>query len=171
MRPLKLTISAFGPYADETVIDLAEVCRGGLFLITGDTGSGKTMIFDAITYALYGEASGNMRDSSMLRSKFASPDRLTFVYFEFENNGKNYKVYRAIGKKKNKEIVVPRQICVYLICDILGQSMPLVSIGEYFGGRDHTTIIHARDKISEDCKTNDVTAAQVKDIRDKIYNR
>lgn len=76
-----------------------------------------------------------------------------------------------IGKKKNKEIVVPRQICVYLICDILGQSMPLVSIGEYFGGRDHTTIIHARDKISEDCKTNDVTAAQVKDIRDKIYNR
>lgn len=76
-----------------------------------------------------------------------------------------------IGKKKNKEIVVPRQICVYLICDILGQSMPLVSIGEYFGGRDHTTIIHARDKISEDCKNNDVTAAQVKDIRDKIYNR
>lgn len=76
-----------------------------------------------------------------------------------------------IGKKKNKEIVVPRQICVYLICDILGQSMPLVSIGEYFGGRDHTTIIHARDKISEECKTNDVTAAQVKDIRDKIYNR
>ena len=103
MRPLKLTISAFGPYADETVIDLAEVCRGGLFLITGDTGSGKTMIFDAITYALYGEASGNMRDSSMLRSKFASPERLTFVCFEFENNGKNYKVYRAIGKKKNKK--------------------------------------------------------------------
>ena len=103
MRPLKLTISAFGPYADETVIDLAEVCRGGLFLITGDTGSGKTMIFDAITYALYGEASGNMRDSSMLRSKFASPERLTFVCFEFDNNGKNYKVYRAIGKKKNKK--------------------------------------------------------------------
>lgn len=76
-----------------------------------------------------------------------------------------------IGKKKNKEIVVPRQICIYLICDILGQSMPLVSIGEYFGGRDHTTVMHARDKISEECKTNDVTASHVRDIRDRIYNR
>ena len=76
-----------------------------------------------------------------------------------------------IGKKKNKEIVVPRQICIYLICDILEQGMPLVTIGEYFGGRDHTTVMHARDKISEEIKTNDVTAAQVKDIRDKIYNR
>ena len=76
-----------------------------------------------------------------------------------------------IGKKKNKEIVVPRQICIYLICDILGQSVPLASIGEYFGGRDHTTVMHARDKISEEIKTNDITAAQVKDIRDKIYNR
>ena len=76
-----------------------------------------------------------------------------------------------IGKKKNKEIVVPRQICIYLICDILGQSVPLASIGEFFGGRDHTTVMHARDKISEEIKTNDVTASQVKDIRDKIYNR
>ena len=76
-----------------------------------------------------------------------------------------------IGKKKNKEIVVPRQICIYLICDILGQSMPLSNIGEYFGGRDHTTVMHARDKISEEIKTNDITASQVKDIRDKVYNR
>ncbi len=76
-----------------------------------------------------------------------------------------------IGKKKNKEIVVPRQICIYLICDILGQSIPLVSIGEYFGGRDHTTVMHARDKISEEIKNNSVTAAYVKDIKDKIYNR
>ncbi len=76
-----------------------------------------------------------------------------------------------IGKKKNKEIVVPRQICIYLICDILGQSVPLASIGEYFGGRDHTTVMHARDKISEEIKVNDITASQVKDIRDKIYNR
>ena len=76
-----------------------------------------------------------------------------------------------IGKKKNKEIVVPRQICIYLICDILGQSVPLVSIGEYFGGRDHTTIMHARDKISEEIKTNEVVAGRVKDIKDKIFNR
>ena len=76
-----------------------------------------------------------------------------------------------IGKKRTKEIVVPRQICFYLICDILGQSMPLVSIGEYFGGRDHTTVMHARDKISEECKTNDAIASNVKDIKDKIFNR
>lgn len=76
-----------------------------------------------------------------------------------------------IGKKKTKEIVVPRQICMYLICDILGQSIPLLSIGGYFGGRDHTTVMHARDKISEECKNNDVTASHVKDIRDRIYNR
>lgn len=74
-----------------------------------------------------------------------------------------------IGKKKNKEIVVPRQICIYLICDIL--SIPLISIGQYFGGRDHTTIMHARDKISEEIKKNGNIAAQVQDIRDKIYNR
>ncbi len=76
-----------------------------------------------------------------------------------------------IGKKKNKEIVIPRQICIYLICDILGQSVPLASIGGYFGGRDHTTVMHARDKISEECKVNTIIASQVKDIRDKIYNR
>ena len=76
-----------------------------------------------------------------------------------------------IGKKKNKEIVVPRQICIYLICDILGTSVPLIKIGEFFGGRDHTTVMHARDKIGDECKTNDVIAAQVKDIRDRIYNR
>ncbi len=76
-----------------------------------------------------------------------------------------------VGKKKNKEIVVPRQVCIYLICDILGQSMPLVSIGEYFGGRDHTTVMHARDKISEEIKQNDTLASQVKDVKDKIFNR
>ena len=75
-----------------------------------------------------------------------------------------------IGKKKNKEIVVPRHICVYLICDIL-EGTPLEAIGEYFGGRDHTTMIHARDKISEAIKTNSTTASQVKDIRDKLFNR
>lgn len=75
-----------------------------------------------------------------------------------------------VSKKKKKEIVIPRQICMYLICDILGESLPLTSIGEYFD-RDHTTVMHARDKISEEIRTNDITAAQVKDIRDKIYNR
>ena len=82
-----------------------------------------------------------------------------------------YKIDKSalLGKKRNKEIVVPRQVCIYIITDIL--SIPLMSIGEYFGGRDHTTVMHARDKISEEIKTNPSIASQVKDIRDKIYNR
>ena len=79
MRPMKLTMSAFGPYADLTVIDMDKLTSGGLYLITGDTGAGKTMIFDAISYALYGEASGTERQSTMLRSKYALPSAETFV--------------------------------------------------------------------------------------------
>lgn len=75
------------------------------------------------------------------------------------------------GKKKKKEVVVPRQICVYLITEMLSTVTPLTSIGLYFGGRDHSTIIYARDKISEQVKTDAVLAAQVKDIKDKILNR
>ncbi len=77
----------------------------------------------------------------------------------------------VLGKKKTKDVVLPRQIAMYLICDILGQSMPLANVGEYFGGRDHTTVIHARDKISEDSKSNEAISAQVKDIRDRLFNR
>ena len=77
MRPLKLTVSAFGPYAGKTVLDLEKLGTSGLYLITGDTGAGKTMIFDAITYALYGTASGSSRDPSSFRSKYAAPETPT----------------------------------------------------------------------------------------------
>ena len=68
MRPITLTMSAFGPYADKTIIEMDKLGKSGLYLITGDTGAGKTTIFDAITYALYGEPSGSNREKSMLRS-------------------------------------------------------------------------------------------------------
>lgn len=94
MRPHKLTISAFGPYADQTVIDFDKFGTQGLFLITGDTGAGKTTIFDSITYALFGKASGNSRDDSMFRSTYAKDNVLTFVELSFEYAGKEYLVKR-----------------------------------------------------------------------------
>lgn len=94
MRPLNLTISAFGPYAGEQVIDFKKLGEKGLYLITGDTGAGKTTIFDAITFALYGEASGQNREANMFRSKYAEVDTPTFVELTFEYQNKVYKVNR-----------------------------------------------------------------------------
>ena len=95
MRPLKLTISGFGPYAGTQELDFSRLGTGGLYLITGDTGAGKTTIFDAITYALFGEASGDSRDASMLRSKYAAPDTPTYVELTFDYGGKSYQVKRS----------------------------------------------------------------------------
>lgn len=94
MRPITLTMSAFGPYAAKTVIELDKLGTNGLYLITGDTGAGKTTIFDAITYALYGEASGNTRDVNMFRSKYAEPSTPTEVELTFEYAQKSYTVKR-----------------------------------------------------------------------------
>lgn len=94
MRPLKITMSAFGPYAGEVTLDMQKLGKSGIYLITGDTGAGKTTIFDAISYALYGEASGNYRENTTLRSKYASADTPTFVELEFEYNNEIYKISR-----------------------------------------------------------------------------
>ncbi len=95
MRPVKLTISAFGPYAGKTVLELDKLGSSGLYLITGDTGAGKTTIFDAITYALYGEASGDNREPTMFRSKYARADTPTEVELVFSYAGKTYAVKRS----------------------------------------------------------------------------
>lgn len=95
MRPVKLTVSAFGPYAGETVLDFNKLGTKGLYLVTGDTGAGKTTIFDAITYALYGEASGKYRKSDMFRSKYAENKTDTFVELVFWCKGKTYTVKRV----------------------------------------------------------------------------
>lgn len=94
MRPLKLKISAFGPYAGETELDLEKLGTNGIYLITGDTGAGKTTIFDAITFALFGFPSGTNRAPSMLRSKYADENTPTEVELVFTNGGERYTIRR-----------------------------------------------------------------------------
>ena len=89
MKPEKLILSAFGPYAKETEIDFRKLGESGLYLITGDTGAGKTTIFDAISYALYGEASGSYRDTKNLKSEYVDKKVESFVDFYFTHQGKD----------------------------------------------------------------------------------
>ena len=96
MTPKKLTMTAFGPYLEETVIDFERFSRNGLFLITGDTGAGKTTIFDAIAFALYGEPSGDFRSVSMLHSKGVPQTTPTKITFDFGYAGKDYRVERVL---------------------------------------------------------------------------
>ena len=102
MRPLKLTMTAFGPYAGKEEVDFARLGTSGLYLITGDTGAGKTTIFDAITFALYGEASGPNREPGMLRSKYADEFTEPGVELVFLNNGKEYTVRRKMEHRRRK---------------------------------------------------------------------
>ncbi len=103
MRPITLTMSAFGPYAGKMVLPLDQLGESGLYLITGDTGAGKTTIFDAITYALYGEASGDNRKPQMFRSQYAAPDTPTEVTLVFSYAGKTYTVKRNPEYERMKD--------------------------------------------------------------------
>ncbi|MGO5240280.1 AAA family ATPase [Parolsenella sp. LCP21S3_E11] len=94
MRPIKLTMSAFGPYSGEVVVDFASLGSTGLYLVCGDTGAGKTTIFDAVSFALFGSPSGQDRTARSLRSDFASAVTPTFVELEFEHRGQRYTIRR-----------------------------------------------------------------------------
>lgn len=119
MKPVKLILSGFGPYADKTPeIDFTQYEEKGLFLIAGDTGAGKTTIFDAICFALYGETSGTYRDTRNLRSEYAKPDVVSYVDFYFTHQGKQYHVYRQPAYERKKQrgegmIQVTEKACFY----------------------------------------------------------
>lgn len=107
MRPVRLTMSAFGSYAGVQKIDFTKI-HSGLFLITGDTGAGKTTIFDAIMYALYDRTSGGRRDGNMMRSQYASEDTDTYVEYVFSYRGQEYTVrrnpeYLRVGKRRKAD--------------------------------------------------------------------
>lgn len=103
MKPIKLKMSAFGPYADVETVDFSAFDGKGLFLITGTTGAGKTTIFDAICFALFGETSGSSRNGEMLRSNFAKPLTRTFVELDFEHRGKSYHIIRTTSNEVAKK--------------------------------------------------------------------
>lgn len=131
MRPLKLKISAFGPYSGTTEIDFEKIGRSGLYLITGDTGAGKTTIFDAISYALFGYASGDSRKESMLRSKYADDSVKTEVELDFSYNNKLYHIRRNpayMRKSKKGDKMTSEKAAVELI--LPGDSSPLTKIKE-----------------------------------------
>ena len=104
MKPTKLIISAFGPYAGKMPeINFEDFDEKGLFLVTGDTGAGKTMIFDAICYALYGKTSMSNRDEKYLRSEYASESAESFVEFHFTHQGRNFTVCRWPSYTRKKQ--------------------------------------------------------------------
>lgn len=131
MKPEKLVMSAFGPYAARTEIDFTLLGERGLYLICGDTGAGKTTVFDAIVFALYGEASGSSREPNMFRSKYADDTTPTFVELEFTYRGKRYKILRnpeykrrkargdgVTEEKPNAELTMPDGKVIYKVKDV-----------------------------------------------------
>lgn len=103
MRPIKLTMRAFGPYANTAEVDFTKLGENGIYLIAGDTGAGKTTVFDAISFALFGHASGDERSARSLRSDFADPEAETSVELDFSYRGKTYRIKRSPGYERAKK--------------------------------------------------------------------
>ena len=131
MRPLKLTLHAFGPYAKDCTVDFDRLGDRGLYLITGETGAGKTMLFDAITFVLYGEPSGSERDAAMLRSKQAAPGELTFAELTFLCRSETWHIRRVLGRDKisrDGERTFVRMQDAEMTC--LSENRPIVTKGK-----------------------------------------
>ena len=103
MKPIYLEWSAFGPFANKVVLEIGKMVSEGVFLVHGATGAGKTTIFDAISFALFGNASGEYRQVDSFRSDFAKDDVKTYVILEFSHNGNCYKVERSPAYRRRKQ--------------------------------------------------------------------
>ena len=103
MKPIRLEFNAFGPFAQKEVVDFESMAESGIFLICGPTGAGKTTIFDGICFALYGEASGALRQNEDFKSDFSDPSDLCFVRYSFWVREKKFEVYRSPKQKKQKK--------------------------------------------------------------------
>ena len=119
MRPLTLTLSMFGPYARATTIDFAALGESGVFLIAGDTGAGKTTLFDAIVFALYGHVTNDRRSGAGMRSDYASPADPTFVRLRFEHAGRVYEItrspaYERAALRGGGTVAQPASVCLTL---------------------------------------------------------
>ena len=121
MKPLKLMMQAFGPYAEKEIIDFTKLGNRKMFVISGKTGAGKTTIFDGISFAIYGKASGEDRNGSDLRSQFAADDLLTEVSLQFSLRNKTYYIWRSPQQDKKKArgdgftTVTAKRSCIFMM--------------------------------------------------------
>lgn len=130
MKPIQLTMCGWGSYPNKVIVDFTKFYNDGLFLVTGPTGAGKTTIFDAISFALYGDVSGKTREKTSVRSDFATPETDTYVELTFNHKGDTYKIVRSPKysrpKKRGDGFTTSNETAVLHI----GDATPIVSLNE-----------------------------------------
>lgn len=191
MRPLKLIISAFGPYADKCELDLTTLGKKGIYLITGDTGAGKTTIFDAITFALYGQTSGGFRENDMLRSKYADAHTPTFVEMTFSYNQQEYTIRRnpeylrpakkgngIVKEKAQAEFFLPNQPPITGIKDVNNAIIELIGIDAHqftqiamIAQGEFLKLIHATTKERSDIFRKIFNTKPYQQLQEKLKER